>query len=221
MHRRAEYGVAAHWKYKDDAKSAPTAQGERAAAARWCGCASCVDWQRETEDPSEFLDSLRFEMNVGEVYVFTPKGEVVSLPAGSTPVDFAYAVHTEVGHHTIGGRVNGRLVPLESTLENGDVVEVLTSKADGAGPSRDWLQFVKSAAGAQQDPAVVLQGAPRGGHRARQGGHRQGDAPAEAPAAAADVGREPHRASRASCATATSTACTRRWERATSPRATS
>ncbi|MEO7060878.1 MAG: TGS domain-containing protein, partial [Lapillicoccus sp.] len=104
-----------------------------------------LDWQRETEDPGEFLDSLRFEMNGGEVYVFTPKGEVVALPAGATPVDFAYAVHTEVGHHTIGGRVNGRLVPLESTLENGDVVEVLTSKADGAGPSRDWLGFVKSA----------------------------------------------------------------------------
>jgi GTP diphosphokinase / guanosine-3',5'-bis(diphosphate) 3'-diphosphatase len=142
MHRRAEYGVAAHWKYKEDAKSAPplkSGDGEMV----WLR--QLVDWQRETEDPSEFLDSLRFEMNAGEVYVFTPKGEVVSLPAGSTPVDFAYAVHTEVGHHTIGGRVNGRLVPLESTLENGDVVEILTSKADGAGPSRDWLQFVKSA----------------------------------------------------------------------------
>ena len=103
-----------------------------------------LDWQKETADPGEFLDSLRFEINAREVYVFTPKGEVVALPAGATPVDFAYAVHTEVGHHCIGGRVNGRLVPLESTLENGDVVEVLTSKADGAGPSRDWLTFVKS-----------------------------------------------------------------------------
>ena len=84
--------------------------------------------------PGEFLESLRFEVGTREVYVFTPKGEVMGLPAGSTPVDFAYAVHTEVGHHTIGGRVNGRLVPLESPLENGDVVEVLTSKADGAGP---------------------------------------------------------------------------------------
>jgi GTP pyrophosphokinase len=103
-----------------------------------------LDWQRETEDPGEFLDSLRFEMGSSEVYVFTPKGSVVALPHGATPVDFAYAVHTEVGHHCIGARVNGRLVPLESTLENGDVVEVLTSKADGAGPSRDWLGFVKS-----------------------------------------------------------------------------
>jgi GTP pyrophosphokinase len=143
MHRRAEYGVAAHWKYKEDTKNASTLNSGDSGEMVWLR--QLVDWQRETEDPSEFLDSLRFEMNVGEVYVFTPKGEVVSLPAGATPVDFAYAVHTEVGHHTIGGRVNGRLVPLESTLENGDVVEVLTSKADGAGPSRDWLQFVKSA----------------------------------------------------------------------------
>ena len=187
MHRRAEYGVAAHWKYKEDTKNAPTLNSGDSGEMAWLR--QLVDWQRETEDPSEFLDSLRFEMNVGEVYVFTPKGEVVSLPAGATPVDFAYAVHTEVGHHTIGGRVNGRLVPLESTLENGDVVEVLTSKADGAGPSRDWLAVRQERAGAQQDPPVVLQGAPRGGDRARQGGGRQGDAPAEAPAAAAHVGR--------------------------------
>ena len=144
MHRRAEYGVAAHWKYKEDGKVVPD-PGKGAPANDMAWLRQLLDWQRETEDPGEFLDSLRFEMNGGEVYVFTPKGEVVSLPAGSTPVDFAYAVHTEVGHHTIGGRVNGRLVPLESMLENGDVVEVLTSKADGAGPSRDWLQFVKSA----------------------------------------------------------------------------
>ena len=103
-----------------------------------------LDWQNEVEDPGEFLESLRFEINRAEVYVFTPRGDVIALPTGSTPVDFAYAVHTEVGHHTIGSRVNGRLVPLESTLENGDVVEVFTSKAPNAGPSRDWLGFVKS-----------------------------------------------------------------------------
>ena len=103
-----------------------------------------LDWQSEVEDPGEFLESLRFEINRAETYVFTPRGDVIALPAGATPVDFAYAVHTEVGHHTIGARVNGRLVPLESTLENGDVVEVFTSKSATAGPSRDWLQFVKS-----------------------------------------------------------------------------
>ncbi|HEX2705712.1 MAG TPA: bifunctional (p)ppGpp synthetase/guanosine-3',5'-bis(diphosphate) 3'-pyrophosphohydrolase, partial [Candidatus Lustribacter sp.] len=147
MHRRAEYGVAAHWKYKED----PSAVGPAPKGAdtgpindmAWLR--QLLDWQRETEDPGEFLDSLRFEINAAEVYVFTPKGAVVSLPSGSTPVDFAYAVHTEVGHHCIGARVNGRLVPLESRLDNGDVVEVLTSKADGAGPSRDWLTFVRSA----------------------------------------------------------------------------
>lgn len=145
MHRRAEYGVAAHWKYKDQASGGgPARPGEITPQNDMAWLRQLLDWQRETEDPGEFLDSLRFEMGSSEVYVFTPKGSVVALPMGGTPVDFAYAVHTEVGHHCIGARVNGRLVPLESTLENGDVVEVLTSKADGAGPSRDWLQFVKS-----------------------------------------------------------------------------
>ncbi len=148
MHRRAEYGVAAHWKYKESGPSAKSRLGARSNDTgpindmAWLR--QLLEWQRETEDPGEFLESLRFEISAVEVYVFTPKGEVISLPAGSTPVDFAYAVHTEVGHHCIGGRVNGRLVPLESTLENGDVVEVLTSKADTAAPSRDWLTFVRS-----------------------------------------------------------------------------
>ncbi|MEU0090930.1 bifunctional (p)ppGpp synthetase/guanosine-3',5'-bis(diphosphate) 3'-pyrophosphohydrolase [Kribbella sp. NPDC006257] len=149
MHRRAEYGIAAHWKYKEDPNSpvpeagaAPTTDVSTPNEMPWVR--QLVDWQRETSDPSEFLDSLRFEINNSEVYVFTPRGDVMSLPTGSSPVDFAYAVHTEVGHRCIGARVNGRLVPLESTLENGDVVEVFTSKAQGAGPSRDWLTFVKS-----------------------------------------------------------------------------
>jgi GTP diphosphokinase / guanosine-3',5'-bis(diphosphate) 3'-diphosphatase len=143
MHRRAEYGVAAHWKYKDDpAATAVERAGETPNDMKWLR--QLLEWQRETADPGEFLDSLRFEINAAEVYVFTPKGDVVALPSGSTPVDFAYAVHTEVGHRCMGARVNGRLVPLESTLDNGDVVEIFTSKADGAGPSRDWLTFVQS-----------------------------------------------------------------------------
>ncbi|MGG5171377.1 RelA/SpoT family protein [Pseudarthrobacter sp. J1738] len=144
MHRRAEYGVAAHWKYKDQPNR--TAQGPgspRDGDMGWLR--SLVDWQEETSDPGEFLDSLRFEIKTQEVFVFTPKGEVMALPAGSTPVDFAYAVHTDVGHRTIGARVNGKLVPLNSELNQGDWVEIFTSKAEGAGPSQDWQNFVKSA----------------------------------------------------------------------------
>jgi guanosine-3',5'-bis(diphosphate) 3'-pyrophosphohydrolase len=140
MHQRAEYGVAAHWKYKEESLVAG-----RAAAADMAWLQQLVDWQRETADPAEFLESLRFDLGAAEVYVFTPKGEVIALPAGATPVDFAYAIHTEVGHRTIGARVNGRLVPLESALDNGDTVEIFTSRAPDAGPSRDWLTFVKSA----------------------------------------------------------------------------
>ncbi|WP_179665653.1 RelA/SpoT family protein [Nocardioides panaciterrulae] len=143
MHRRAEYGVAAHWKYKEDGRNGVDTE-RRADLDDMTWVRQLLDWQSEVEDPGEFLESLRFEINRAEVYVFTPRGDVIALPTGSTPVDFAYAVHTEVGHRTIGARVNGRLVPLESTLENGDVVEVFTSKAPTAAPSRDWLNFAKS-----------------------------------------------------------------------------
>ncbi|MEU6702899.1 RelA/SpoT family protein [Streptomyces wuyuanensis] len=153
MHRRAEYGIAAHWKYKQEAVAGaskirtdvPKGSGkDKDAINDMAWLRQLLDWQKETEDPGEFLESLRFDLSRNEVFVFTPKGDVIALPAGATPVDFAYAVHTEVGHRTIGARVNGRLVPLESTLDNGDLVEVFTSKATGAGPSRDWLGFVKS-----------------------------------------------------------------------------
>ncbi|MBL1116689.1 RelA/SpoT family protein [Streptomyces sp. 110] len=152
MHRRAEYGIAAHWKYKQEAVAGaskvrtdvPRKAGKDDAINDMAWLRQLLDWQKETEDPGEFLESLRFDLSRNEVFVFTPKGDVIALPAGATPVDFAYAVHTEVGHRTIGARVNGRLVPLESTLDNGDLVEVFTSKAAGAGPSRDWLGFVKS-----------------------------------------------------------------------------
>jgi guanosine-3',5'-bis(diphosphate) 3'-pyrophosphohydrolase len=141
MHRRAEYGVAAHWKYKETAKDGRAA-GTPDGDLPWLR--QIVDWQRETSDPGEFLEALRFEVAGAEVYVFTPKGDVIALPAGSTPVDFAYAVHTEVGHRTMGARVNGRLVPLDSALENGDTVEIFTSRSESAGPSQDWLSFVRS-----------------------------------------------------------------------------
>jgi guanosine-3',5'-bis(diphosphate) 3'-pyrophosphohydrolase len=143
MHRRAEYGVAAHWKYKEDA-AAGAKGGQGAGGNDMLWLRELLDWQSETEDSVDFLDSLRFEINNAGVYAYTPRGDLIQLPADATPVDFAYAVHTEVGHACIGARVNGRLVSLESTLESGDVVEVFTSKSPDAGPSRDWLEFVAS-----------------------------------------------------------------------------
>ncbi len=134
MHKQAEYGVAAHWRYKEG-KSA----GDE---INWVH--SISEWQKETEDSGEFLDTFTEEIAKNEVFVFSPKGDVIALPAGSTPVDFAYAIHTEVGHRCIGARVNGRLVPLDSTLEMGMSIDIITSKAQNAGPSRDWLNFVKT-----------------------------------------------------------------------------
>ena len=142
MHQQAEYGVAAPGMDKERMNGGK-AEG-RAADRDMAWLAHISDWQAETADPGEFLDSLRFEIGAKEVYVFTPKGRVIGLPAGATPVDFAYAVHTEIGHRTMGSKVNGRLVPLESELKSGDVVEVFTSKNPDAGPSQDWLGFVKS-----------------------------------------------------------------------------
>ena len=137
MHARAEFGIAAHWKYKKGDKSA-----SETPEMLWLQ--QLHAWQQETQDPSEFLDSLRFDLGSPEVYVFTPKGKVVALPGGSTPVDFAYTVHTEIGNKTVGAKVNGRLIPLETKLNNGDVIEIVTNKNPQAGPSRDWLNFVAS-----------------------------------------------------------------------------
>jgi GTP pyrophosphokinase len=132
MHRRSEYGVAAHWGYKE----------QRNPAEDLVWLQRIVDWQKETTDPTEFMQSLKIDLEQDEVFVFTPKGRVITLPTGGTPVDFAYAIHTEVGHRCIGARVNARLVPLDSALVSGDTCEIFTSKVEGAGPSRDWLQFV-------------------------------------------------------------------------------
>jgi GTP pyrophosphokinase len=141
MHRTAEYGIAAHWRYKEIRAS----QGSHAVEVdEMAWMRQLLDWQREAADPGDFLESLRFDLAAKELFVFTPKGDVITLPVGSTPVDLAYAVHTEVGHRCIGSRVNGRLVALERRLESGDVVEIFTSKAESAGPSRDWLAFVAS-----------------------------------------------------------------------------
>jgi len=129
MHHRAEFGIAAHFAYKEGVPQADVPWLRR-----------IVEWQEDTHDPQEFMETLKVDLDQDEVFVFSPKGKVVTLPVGATPIDFAYAIHTEVGHRCIGARVNARLVPLDSRLTSGDTVEVFTSKVEGAGPSRDWLK---------------------------------------------------------------------------------
>lgn len=138
MHARAEYGIAAHWKYKTKG-----VDQQKNPEVLWLK--QLHEWQQESEDVSDFLETLRYDLRTPEVFVFTPKGSVIALPSGSTPVDFAYAVHTEVGSRCIGAKVNGKLVPLESHLVNGDVVEIVTNKNPNAAPSHDWLNFVTSS----------------------------------------------------------------------------
>ncbi|MEI2817669.1 MAG: bifunctional (p)ppGpp synthetase/guanosine-3',5'-bis(diphosphate) 3'-pyrophosphohydrolase [Microthrixaceae bacterium] len=135
MHQRAETGVAAHFNYKE---GLPAATDD----LTWLN--RLVDWQQEMSDPAEFMANLKTDLEQDEVFVFTPKGDVLALPVGATPVDFAYAVHTEVGHRCIGARVGGRLVPLDTHLQSGDAIEIFTSKVESAAPSRDWLDFVVS-----------------------------------------------------------------------------
>ena len=139
MHHTAEYGVAAHWMYKAEGRGSGGGSGD---GLEWLS--QMMDWQQDTTDPGEFMESLRSDLYSQEVYVFTPKGEVRALQAGATPLDFAYDVHTDVGHRCVGAKVNGRIVPLTHTLESGDFVEILTSKAP-RGPSRDWLSVVKTS----------------------------------------------------------------------------
>ncbi|MCG2731762.1 RelA/SpoT family protein [Pseudodesulfovibrio aespoeensis] len=144
MNRIAEYGVAAHWQYKEVGKGSKRARSaDTRDAERYTWLRQIMDWQRELSDPREFMASLRLEMFQEEVYVFTPSGDIKELPEGATPVDFAYAIHSEVGDKCAGAKVNGRIVPLHSPLKNGDSVEIITDK--NRMPSRDWLKFVKTA----------------------------------------------------------------------------
>jgi guanosine-3',5'-bis(diphosphate) 3'-pyrophosphohydrolase len=137
MHRTAQFGIAAHWRYKEGSK-----QARDAADIAWLG--QMMEWLKDMADPREFMEGLKIDLYGGQVFVFTPKGDVVNLPSGATPVDFAYTIHTDVGHRTIGAKVGGKLVPLDYELRTGDTVEILTSRAQGEGPSQDWLQFVKT-----------------------------------------------------------------------------
>jgi len=135
MHRTAEFGIAAHWRYKESGK-----RKEEASDIAWL--AQMLEWQKEMADPREFMEGLRIDLYNDRAFCFTPKGDVVDLPAEATPIDFAYAIHTEVGHRCIGAKVNGKLVPLDYKLQTGDTVDVLTSKGQDGAPSRDWLQVV-------------------------------------------------------------------------------
>lgn len=227
MHRRAEYGIAAHWKYKQEAVAG--ASKVRTDVPRNAGkgggqdtvndmawLRQLLDWQKETEDPSEFLESLRFDLSRNEVFVFTPKGDVIALPAGATPVDFAYAVHTEVGHRTIGARVNGRLVPLESTLDNGDLVEVFTSKASGAGPhGTGWASSSRHGPGTRSAPGSPRNAATRRSSTARTPSPRRCASRTCRSSGSSPATRSSR--SRTRCATPTSRPCTRRSARAMSP----
>jgi guanosine-3',5'-bis(diphosphate) 3'-pyrophosphohydrolase len=145
MHQTAEYGVAAHWMYKDRGSSAsapPVQPAGKDGDLGWLD--AMLEWQSDVDEPGDYLESLKLDLYQDQVFVFTPQGDPRALPAGATPIDFAYAIHTEVGHRCVGARVNGRLVPLDQELTNGDTVEILTSKAEDAGPSRDWLQIATS-----------------------------------------------------------------------------
>ena len=143
MHQTAEYGIAAHWRYKEGHPAgAKKAADEQAENLAWLG--RMLEWQRESADPREFMEGLRIDLYEGRVFVFTPKGDVIDLPTDSTPLDFAYAIHTDVGHRCVGARVSGRLVPLDYKLQTGEAVEIVTSKAQDAAPKRDWLLIVKS-----------------------------------------------------------------------------
>jgi GTP pyrophosphokinase len=138
MHQTAEFGVAAHWHYKEGGKS------DSKSDEQFGWLRLLMEWQKDVLDAENFVDHVKVDIFQEEVFVFTPKGEVRSLPAGSTPIDFAYRIHTEVGHHCIGAKVNGRMASLDTQLENGDIVEILTTKSPH-GPSRDWLTFAKSS----------------------------------------------------------------------------
>ena len=138
MHRTAEYGVAAHWRYKEGD------QGDKDLEPKLSWLRHVLDLQSDLQDPSEWLESLQIDLYQDQVFVFTPRGDVIDLPAGSTPVDFAYRIHTDIGHSCVGARVNGRIVPLHYVFQNGDVAEILTSKSS-TGPSLDWLSFVRTS----------------------------------------------------------------------------
>ena len=179
MHQVSEVGIAAHWRYKEGTKS------DREYDAKLAWLRQLMDWQRDVSesDATEFVEGIKLDIFQDQVFVFTPKGDIKDLPAGATPLDFAYRIHTDVGHRTIGAKVNNRLVPLDYRLKNGDIVEIVTTKGEH-GPSRDWLNVVRTSPRPRKDPPVVQAQGPRREHRPRQGVAR-----ARAPPPGPDVDR--------------------------------
>ena len=159
MHRIAEEGIAAHWKYKEGSKG-PAADDQRIAWLR-----HLVEWQRDMQDPGEFMSTLKVDLYPEEVYTFTPRGKVIVLPRDATPIDFAYAIHSDVGNTCVGAKVNGRIVPLRYTLRNGDIVEIMTQP--GHQPSKDWLAFVKTSRARNKIKHVINASERVQGHRDR------------------------------------------------------
>ena len=160
MHQVSEVGIAAHWRYKEGSKS------DREYDAKLAWLRQLMDWQRDVSDATEFVEGIKLDIFQDQVFVFTPRGDIKDLPTGATPLDFAYRIHTDVGHRTIGAKVNNRLVPLDYRLKNGDIVEIVTTKGEH-GPSRDWMNVVRTSPRPGKDPPVVQAQGPRREHRPR------------------------------------------------------
>ncbi len=161
MHTLSEYGIAAHWRYKEGGKG----KGDANYESKLAWVRQLMEWQHDVADATEFVESLKVDVFQDQVFVFTPKGEVKDLPSGATPIDFAYRIHTDIGHRTIGAKVNGRIVPLDHKLQSGDIVEIVTSKA-ARGPSRDWITMVRTP-GAREKIRQWFKRQQRGERRAR------------------------------------------------------
>ncbi|MFQ8987170.1 MAG: TGS domain-containing protein [Intestinibacter sp.] len=144
MHRVAEYGIAAHWAYKEASFMGNKKANVKVTEDKLSWLRETLEWQKDMQDPDEFLNTLKTELFEDEVYVFTPKGKIIALPKGSTPIDFAYNIHAEIGNHMTGAKINSKMMPIITPLKNGDIVEIITSD-QSKGPSRDWLKFIKSS----------------------------------------------------------------------------